>query len=386
MIGCLYAIASAFGLIALAACAPRLSITRQSIWTRFDQIYGTSVGRAAASLSLVWMSGVLAAQIRGGTAILTLAGINPTSALLLVDGLLLCLSTLRLSWLAAGFAINMLLCNVVLVRTLFLTDGLDVWLHAPVKLLDELQGAALDHTGFILASVVLMVVCGADYQQFVLAARAPAMARNGGLIAAGSMFLIGFLPASAVVAASPVWHLQRLADPVQVIPVVLMHTLSADSIHTAGTLVILVLLATTLGAGCSILRAMADATASFGPPSAARRIWSRALPIALGTVVARHGQSLVDMMIDLNMIYLTAVGPLLGCTLLNRRVSDQWAKASLVIGGGLAIAIYLARWTGWTMIEGSNPLAVSFLPPLLIAILLWRRSTIFQENERTMET
>ncbi|MFP3186050.1 MAG: hypothetical protein RXS25_35690 [Paraburkholderia sp.] len=375
MAGCLYAIASALGLLALAAVARGLSTTRQSIWARFDQIYGASVGRAVAVLSLVWMTGVLAAQIRGGIAILTMAGIGPTSALLIVDGLLICLSALRLSWLAAGFAICMFACNVVLVRTLLLTDGLDVWLSAPVQFLDGLRGSTLDHTGSTVASVVLMVICGADYQQFLLAARTPAMARNGCLLAAGFVFLIGFLPASAVIAASPVWHLQFLADPVQVIPFVLMHTLSAYVPDTAKTLVIVVLLATALGAGCSILRAMTDATASLGPHSAARPIWSRVLSIGLGTLVAKHGQSLVDMMVDLNMVYITAVGPLLGFALLNRRISERCAKATLAIGGSIAIAIYFARWTSLTTVPETNPLTVSFLPLILISVLLWRRST-----------
>ncbi|KVW14647.1 hypothetical protein WK91_19830 [Burkholderia cepacia] len=375
MVGCLYAIASALGLAALAACARSLSITRQSIWTRLDQIYGASVGRAVALLSLVWMTGVLAAQIRGGTAILTLTGVGPTSALLLIDGLLFCLSTLRLSWLAAGFAICMLACSVVLVRALFLTDGLDVWLHAPAQFLHGLQGMTLDHTGFTVVSVVLMVICGADYQQFVLAARSPSMARNGSLLAAGFVFLIGFLPASAVIAASPVWHLQHLADPVQVIPIVLIHTLSGHSANTAKTLVIVVLLATALGAGCSILRAMTDATASLGPRCAARHIWSRVLPIALGTIVAIHGQSLVDMMVDLNIVYLTAVGPLVGLALLNRRISDRCANATLAIAGSIAIAIYLLRWTGLTTVLETNPLTVSLLPLVLISVLLWRRSS-----------
>jgi hypothetical protein len=147
-----------------------------------------------------------------------------------------------------------------------------------------------------VASIVLMVICGADYQQFVLAARTPAMARNGCLLAAGFVFLIGFLPASAVIAATPVWHLQRLANAVQVIPVVLMHTLSGHSANTARTVVIVVSLTTALGAGCSILRAMTDAAASLGQHPASRPIWSRLLPIALGTIVAIHGQSLVDMM------------------------------------------------------------------------------------------
>lgn len=381
MIGCLYAIASALGLVALAACSRVLSTARQSIWTRLELIYSASVGRVVALLSLVWMTGVLAAQIRGGAAILTLAGIGSTSALLLVDVLLICLSTLRLSWLAAGFAICMLACNVVLVHTLLLTDGLDVWLHAPVQFLDGLQGTTLDHTGFTVASVVLMVICGADYQQFVLAAHTPATARSGCLIAAGLVLLIGFLPASAVIAASTVWQLQRLADPVQVIPVVLMHTLSGYSTNTARTIVIVVLLTAALGAGCSILRAMTDATASLGPYFAARPIWSRVLPIGLGTLVAKHGQSLVDMMIDLNMVYITAVGPLVGITLLNRRISDRWANATLTIGGSIAIALYFARWTGLTVIPAINSLTATFLPILLLAALLWRRSTACQDNE-----
>jgi len=385
MVGCLYAIASALGLVALAACAHGLSITGQSIWTRLDQIYGTSVGHAVALLSLVWMTGVLAAQIRGGTAILTLTGIGPTSSLLLVDVLLICLSTFRLSWLAAGFAICMLACNVVLVRTLFLTDGLDVWLHAPVQFLDGLQGATLNHTMFTVASVVLMVIFGADYQQFVLAARTPAMGRNGCLLAAGCVFLIGFLPASAVVAASPVWHLQHLADPVQIIPVVLIHTLSGHSANTATALVTVVLLTTALGAGCSILRAMTDATASLAPRSSARPIWSRVVPIALGTIVAIHGQSLVDMMVDLNMVYISAVGPLVGFTLLNRRISDRWANATLAIGSGVAIAIYLARRAGLTTIPETDPLTFFLSPLLLIAVMLWRRSTACHENERNRD-
>lgn len=382
MAGSLYAIASAFGLVALAACARGLWTTKQSIWTRLEQIYGASVGRAVAVFSLVWMTGVLAAQIRGGTAILMLAGIGPTSALMLVDGLLICLSTLKLSWLAAGFAICMLACDVVLVRALFLTSGLSVWFQAPIQFLDGLQGTTLNQTGFTGASVVLMVICGADYQQFILAARTPAMARRGCLVAAGFVFLIGFLPASAVIAASPAWHLRRLTDPVQVIPVVLMYTLSEYSTDAAKTLVIVVLLSTALAAGCSILRSMTDATASFGSHSAARPIWSRILPIALGTLVACHGRSLVDMMIDLNMVYISAVGPLVGITLLNRRISERWANGTLAIGGGTAIAPYFARWTGLTANPGTNSLIASFLPVLLISALLWCRSTAYEEDER----
>ena len=220
MVGCLYAIGSALGLIALAACARTLSIGPHSTWARFEQLYGASVGRSVALLSLIWMTGVLAAQIRGGCAILTLAGLRPNFALLLIDGILIGLSLIRLSWLASGFAICMLACNVVLVCSLLETGGFTVWLHAPMQFMDELWKIPQVHTGFTVVSVVVMVVCGADYQQFVVAARATTTARAGCLLAAALVFVVGFLPASAVIAAAPVWHLEHVTDPLQVVPIV----------------------------------------------------------------------------------------------------------------------------------------------------------------------
>jgi solute:Na+ symporter, SSS family len=117
-----------------------------------------------------------------------------------------------------------------------------------------------------------------------------------------------------------------------------------------------------LGAGCSILRAMTDATTALGPHSAGPPIWSRVLPIALGTIVAIHGHSLVDMIVDLNMVYITGVGPLLGLTLLNRRISDRRANATLAIGGTIDIAFYCARRTRLKAIAETNPWPHPFCP------------------------
>ncbi|MGF6641294.1 hypothetical protein [Paraburkholderia sp. MM6662-R1] len=383
MAGCLYAIASALGLIALAACAPALSVGRQSIWARFDQLYGATVSRSVALLSLVWMTGVLAAQMRGGSAILTLAGLPPTSALLLIDALLICLSLMRLSWLAAGFAICMLACNVGLVRTLFETDGFSVWVHAPMQFLDGLRTTTLAHTGFTVVSVVVMVICGADYQQFVVAARAPATARAGCLFAAALVFLIGFLPASAVIAAAPVWHLEHVVDPVQVVPIVLMHTLSSYAVSAASGLVVAVLGLTALGAGCSILRAMAEAMATLGPPSMTGPIWSRVLPVVLGSLVTTREQSLVDMMIDLNMVYIAAVGPLLIFGLLHTSVSHATANATMVTGICIAMTCYLMRWTGATEIPEAAPMLFALPTSLAIGVLMVRRSNNFASATRS---
>lgn len=380
MAGSLYAIATTLGLMVLAICAPSLWTVRQSIWTWFNRLYGPSVSRSVALLSLVWMTGVLAAQIRGGAAILALTGLPPTWAVLLIDGLLIGLSVIRLSWLSAGFGMCMLVCNATLIGSLIETGGIDVWLHAPVRFVDALRHLAPSHTAFTAVSVAVMVVCGADYQQFVIATRTPAMARTGCMLAAGIVFAIGFLPASTVVATSQVWHLDQVVDPVQTIPVVLIHTLSSYTMSATRNLVIAMLVTTALGAGCAILRAMSDATATLGPRTITRPIWSRVLPVLFGSLVASRGQSLVGMMVDLNVVYITAVGPILSLALLNEHVSDRTANAAITAGCGIAMACYLIRWTGIAAIPEATSLLFA-LPLSLVVALASRPRTNASSSE-----
>jgi SSS family solute:Na+ symporter len=368
MASCLYAIATAVGLTVLAFCAPLLWAAGQSIWNWFAQLYGPSVSNHVALLSLVWMTGVLAAQIRGASSLLALTSVPPASALLLTDLLLVGLSLMRLSWLSAGFAFCMLACNVVLVHSLVETGGLVAWLHAPARFIDAVRLLPPAHTGYVVVSVVAMVICGTDYQQFIVTARTPATARTGGLLAAIILFAVGFLPASAVIAAVPIWHLDGVADPVQTVPIVLMHSFSLYSMSAPRDLVTVILLTTALGSGCSILRAMSDATATLGPRIITKPLWSRSLLIVLASLVSIRGQSLVDMMVDLNMVYLAAVGPLLGLGLLRVRVSDKAANASIATGCGIAVTCYLIRWTGVVAMPEATPLFVS--PPLCLAVML----------------
>jgi SSS family solute:Na+ symporter len=368
MASSLYAMATALGLTVLAFCAPLLWAAGQSTWHWFAQLYGPSVSSRVAILSLVWMTGVLAAQIHGASSLLALTTMPPASALLLTDLFLVGLSLLRLSWLSAVFAFCMLACNVVLVHSLVETGGLIAWLHAPARFIDAVRLLPPAHTGYVVVSVVAMVICGTDYQQFIVTAGTPATARTGGLLAAIVVFAIGFLPASAVIAAVPIWHLDGVADPVQTVPIVLMHGLSPYPMSATRDLVTVILLTTALGSGCSILRAMSDGTATLGPRFITKPLWSRSLPVVVASLVSMRCQSLVDMMVDLNMVYLAAVGPLLGLGLLRVRVSDKAANASIATGCGIAVTCYLIRWTGVVAMPEATPLFVS--PPLCLAVML----------------
>ncbi|WP_051888216.1 hypothetical protein [Caballeronia sordidicola] len=368
MASCLYAIATALGLTVLAFYAPLLWAAGQSLLDWFAELYGPSVSSHVALLSVVWMTGVLAAQIRGASSLLALATVPPASTILLTDLLLVGLSLMRLSWLSAGFAFCMLACNVVLVHSLVETGGLVAWLHAPAQFIDALRPLPPSHSVYVVVSVVAMVICGTDYQQFIIAARTPATARIGALLAAMVVFTIGFLPASAVIAADPIWHLDVVADPAQTVPIVLMRGLSLHPTSATRDLVTVILLTTALGSGCSILRVMSDATATLGPRFITKPLWSRSLPIVLASLVSMRGQSIVDTMVDLGMVYLAAVGPLLGLGLMRIRVSDKAANASIATGCGIAVTCYLIRWTGVVAMPEATPLFVS--PPLCLAVLL----------------
>lgn len=368
MASCLYAMATAIGLVALAFCAPLLWRAGRPIWNWFAELYGPAVSSHVALLSLVWMTGVLAAQIRGASSLLALTGVPPAFALPLTDLLLVGLSLMRLSWLSAGFALCMFACNFLLVHSLIQTGGLATWFLAPVRFIDALRLLPLAHSGYIAASVTAMVVCGADYQQFLVTARTPATARTGAVLAAIVVCAIGFLPAVAVIAAAPVWHLETVADPVQTVPIILMHSFSIYSLKAARDLVTVILLTTALGSGCSILRAMSGATVPLEPRFLSKPLWSRILPIFLASVVSMRGQSLVDMMVDLNMVYLAAVGPLLGLGLLRVRMSDKVADASILTGCGVTVTCYLIRWTGIVVMPEATPLFVS--TPLCFTVML----------------
>jgi solute:Na+ symporter, SSS family len=367
MAACLYAVASAVGLLALALVAPRLWKTGQSIWAHFDMLYGPVVGRQVALLSLIWMTGVLSAQIRGASSILGVSGVTPAISMTAVDGLVLGLSFIRLSWLSGLFALCMGGCNAILAYALVKAHGLTIWFSAPVSFAESIHLKTIDHTGLTLLSVVAMVICGADYQQFPVAARTPAGARIGCVIAAVIVFAVGFLPASAVLASAGPWHLHTLPDPVQVVPLALIAALGNSS-ELVQTIVVASLLVTALGSACSIIRAMADATAAISPGAPYSRLLSRVIPICASTLVATRGQSMIDMMVTLNIVYLAAVGPLLALTILGHRVADRNARRSMSTGFGIAMTCYLIQWMGLAHISDATPLLLAWPFALIEAV------------------
>jgi SSS family solute:Na+ symporter len=110
----------------------------------------------------------------------------------------------------------------VLAWALLANEGLDVYRAALPTFVHELTSVAPLHTMTTALAVTVLVILGADYHQFVVAARRPAGAVLGCLLAAAALLVVAFLPPAVVVAAQQVGALDGLADPKQVMPLLPM--------------------------------------------------------------------------------------------------------------------------------------------------------------------
>src|SRR5579863_2060654 len=84
MAGALYAWVTGAAMLLLAIVSPRIRDLGLPIWDLCARSGGPAVRRQIALLSLVWMAGVLAAQVEGGAAILTLVGVPRAGAVAIV--------------------------------------------------------------------------------------------------------------------------------------------------------------------------------------------------------------------------------------------------------------------------------------------------------------
>lgn len=347
MAGGLYGVATAVGMLALAAFAGRLWQLGVPVWELFGRAFGPPIQRAVALLSLVWMSGVLAAQIAGGVAIAELSGLPKLLSQAMVLALILGASRLDLRVASRVFAACLLASAVVLLYALADAGGLPLYAQSASLFVRDLGAFSPGRLISVVLAVGLLVCLGADYHQFVLAARRPGTAAAGCALAAAALIVVAFLPPTLVLALQGTGGLAGLADAKQVVPFALGR--AAGGLWPGAQALLLAALSTAaLGSGAAIVRAMASAMAAALPRArpASHPAWSIAA-LAAGALLAARGQGIVDTMVSVNVVYLASVGWLF--VLLLRGTSLPARKAGIVMASGLAAsgATYLAGWAGW---------------------------------------
>ncbi|WP_175684609.1 sodium:solute symporter [Burkholderia anthina] len=370
MAGSLYAIVTALGMVALAFAAPALWRTRQLIWDGFGELYGPAVRKLVALLSLVWMSGVLAAQIHGGIAVLAAMGLPATHSLTLVAAGLFVMSSIDLGMAATVFVVCLLATNVALVHALISSNGVPVYLHAWPSFAGEVRGAPRAETLVTITAVGFLVITGSDYQQFLIAARRPRDAWLGCLLAGLFLLATGFLPAATVVAALHAGKLFGLTDAASAIPSIILQTGGQ-----LGPLCMGLILLAALGSGSAITRAMACAVECLMGGNPQRTHWRRLIIIVIGSAIAADGQAIISTIVSLNVVYVAAVGLLFILHETGQRLTPRCAALMLLAGAGISLLVAVIHWTGISNAATWLPLPAGLFSSA--GILLARQITLY---------
>jgi SSS family solute:Na+ symporter len=370
MAGGLYGVATALGMLALATFAGRLWKLGVPVWELFGRAFGPPIQRAVALLSLVWMSGVLAAQIAGGVAIAEVIGLPRELAQAVVLVLILGASRLDLHIASRVFAACLLASAVVLLYALADAGGLTLYAQSANLFVRDLGGFSPGRLMSIVLAVGLLVCLGADYHQFVLAARRPAAAAAGCALAAAVLIAVAFLPPTLVLALQGTGRLGGLTDAKQVVPFAL-GSAAGELWPGAQALLLAALSTAALGSGAAIVRAMASAMAATLPAARPMNhpVWSIAA-LAAGALLAARGQGIVETVVSVNVVYLASVGWLF--LLLLRGASLPAVQAGMVMASGLAAssAVYVAGWTGWIEADADTVSLAGGLTVSAIVVLI----------------
>lgn len=346
MAGSIYGVATGFGMLVLAVFARQLWATGLPVWDLFGRAYGRQLQGVVALLSLIWMSGVLAAQIQGGVAVLELLGLEQVHSYLAILLLIYGASRLDLRFASALFAMCLLTSAAVLVYALIVANGMGVYLQAIPAFAEDLSTFSPSRMVAISLAVGLLVCTGADYQQFVLVARSPLAAVGGCVLAGLLLFVIAFLPSAVVVAMQGGGMLGDLVDTKQVVPWVLGQVAGSVG-QGADKLMLIALSVAALGAGAAILRAMTEALAcaASGSRSAAHPVFAL-IALGLSALLASRDQGIVDTMVSVNVVYIASISVCFSTMVSGIVVPPQHAKWIVAVGFAASVAVHLAGWLG----------------------------------------
>jgi SSS family solute:Na+ symporter len=349
MAGAIYGVATGLGMIAMAAFAGRLWLAGRAVWDLLGDRSGDRVRRLVALLSIVWMAGVLAAQIHGAVAVVRLLGAGPVAAHAVAIALIFAASQFELRAASLVFAGCLVASALVLLYALVHSGGVELYAHSLPAFAQALPSLGVAQAITIAVGVGLLVCTGADYHQFVLAARGPGAAVRGCLLAGVGLLLLAFLPPAVVLsaAAQPSWP--GVADAKQVVPQALSLA-AAEIAAAAGPMMLGVLGMAALGSGAAVLRAMVTALEAAQPRRASvSPIVLAAIAMAVATSLTATGLPIVDTMVSVNVVYIASVGvSLFG--LLRGKDGDQEGE-TWVIGAGFigAVAAFTPTWAGWPL-------------------------------------
>lgn len=378
MAGSIYGLSTAFGMLLLAVFAARLWHGGLPIWDLFGRAYGGGMKNSVALLSLVWMAGVLAAQIHGGVAIMRLLGLTDWVSYGVVLAGIFIASRVNLRVASTIFSLFLLASGLVLVYAVVSDNAGQIYMESPSRLVTDL-GTFQPWTAMsIFIAVVALVCTGADYHQFLLAARKSSAAVWGCLLAGICLCAVSFLPASVVIGLQSEGGLAGLQDSKQVIPFALSRVASQAGSIAAGNILLLGLSAAALGSGAAIVRAMTSALAAATKVERTDETpWMTLISLSIGAALASRGQGIVATMVSVNVIYIASIAWPFICLLAGRTLTPSQALAVVATGFVSASVVYAASWLGKPFNDSAFvSLVVGLMASGFLIAGFWLRGTV----------
>lgn len=168
-------------------------------------------------------------------------------------------------------------------------------------------------------------------------------------MAAGFLFLFGFLPAAVVVAYQSGPAAAQPASGNQIMPFI-MAGVAQRLAAGYGWVVLAGLLTAALGSAAAIVRAMSSAALS-AIGSERRPGGVHLAMVLLGGLIASRGQAIIDTMVALNMVYLGAIGVVFAALFTRWKIPAQGAWLAMLAGLAASLIGYLLGWAGLTTLD-----------------------------------
>jgi SSS family solute:Na+ symporter len=338
--GSLYPVSAAVGVLLLAVAAPYLQAHRKHIWETFAERYGHSAGTVTAFSSWLWMLGVAASQVYGVGLLLPIGSGYQATAMLLASLAIVFLAERSMQ--VQGWFVTLLVCSTTAVLLIALSrfDAWGEYARSPVAFAHDVGQVTLDRKGGIIICTILLTVLGADFQQYVLAARARHVAIVGCIAAATVLLLLAFLPSTIVVTAAN-------RDPALLgqgrnsLPTA-MDAVLGGPLYSAVTRVLFVTLA--IACGASIARAMKSAACAAVPKFTTKTRSRMLMTVVAICAIALFANGIIELIVSFYAVYLGAVLVpfIISLPMFQSSVTSLMARRALQ--WGLAGSVFAFAW------------------------------------------
>lgn len=303
-IGIIYAAASALGIFSLIFIAPYYFKKKLPIWDLMGNEYGNSVRQLVASLSVIWMVGIVASQILGGAWALSLLGLDNIVSMVIISTLIFLLAVVNIQKLSNIFFYMLVFSSITLLLTLFYV-GLQWVPISTSDFINKIPSLSWDHLIGTIATTVLVTFIGMDFHQFLVQAKSPKESIKGALLGGVILLILSLLLLAIITGAISSSLVGDVADAKQVVPSILMNFGSQIS-PFMGIIFLLPVILVSIGSGSGVTRVVARTITDLGIAKQVK-VDNRLITVILAMLIAMTGKSIISLIVSFYAIYVASV-------------------------------------------------------------------------------